>query len=357
MKVSKFLYPFFCSLLLSGLTYAQSRHTEVSFFEGSFSSMKKEAEHVGKPFFIYFYSYGCYPCTKMDSISFKDSEVVSYINQTFFPCKSDGLFLGAGGIELAQRLNVTRFPTIILFDRSATPIYAIEGYIEPTHFIGNLKQEYANLSTPGFCPSTAKHYDPSEHTPYLPENLVIYPPGFKFDVPVPNDLTYSKEALVSKSNNVNRENEDMVYINKDEKWFGDMAYASRLPIPIVQRGTPAPNKVPVGNGLAKAGVNAPKITTENPSPAKTISVKSTTIPKKEINYAVQLGAYDNLDWANAQLNSLKDKTNEPIKVVSFQRDGKIIYKILAGKSTDRKIAEGKVGELKKIVADCFITTL
>lgn len=327
------------------------RLQEVSFFEGSFSNMKKEVARVNKPFFIYFYSLGCYPCSKMDSITFENPEVVSFVEKNFFPCKADGLYLGDGGIELAQRLNVTRFPTVIIFDRSGTPIYEIEGYMEPKHFLGNLKQELANLSYPNHCPATARHYDPSENAiATLPENKVIYPQGFKFDVPAAGKNSVEVVSVARVSGN-NSNTPDNISFNRDASWYGDMPYSNITPAPyagkpaIAERGAaliPVP-KVPVGEGAVKKSVAKPA------APA--------AAPAKTKSYGIQVGAYENLEWANHQLNVLKEQITQPVRIVTVKQNDKVVHKVIAGNYSSRAQADERAEEVRKYVEGCFIISI
>lgn len=339
---------YFTLIILTPFLLKAQTGNEISFFEGSFTNMKKEALRANKPFFIYFYSLGCYPCSKMDSITFENPEVGRFVENNFYPCKADGLYLGDGGIELAQRLNVTRFPTTIIFDRNGMPVYEIEGFMEPVHFLGNLKQELANLSVPGHCPATSKHYDPSENAVVsLPENKVIYPPGFKFDVPVKENKTeVASVARISGNSNT----PDNVSVGRDAAWFGNMPYSNNTPassgqVIIADRGTsliPVP-KAPVGEGMVKRSV-------QKTTPA-------VTAPVSKKSYGIQLGAYEKLEWANYQLNQLKTQLTEPLRIVTVKQNDKVVHKIIAGSYNNRTQADESIQEVRKFVEGCFIISL
>ncbi len=74
---------FIILILISEPVLAQQDEIQWMGFEELESSM----EHESRPILIYFYTDWCVYCKKMDRNAFKDPEIVSKLNQNFYPVK------------------------------------------------------------------------------------------------------------------------------------------------------------------------------------------------------------------------------------------------------------------------------
>lgn len=81
----------------------------------------------------------CHWCKVMEAKTFHDPEVEKYLAANFICAKVDAED-GADGQALAQRCEVSGFPTILVFKSSGKPIGLFEGYKPPAEFMSAIKQ-------------------------------------------------------------------------------------------------------------------------------------------------------------------------------------------------------------------------
>lgn len=126
------LRPYFALLLfvfLFNTTIAQ----ELKYFEGTFEDLQQQAARKKQPYFIDFYTSWCGYCKKLDQTTFKDPEVIKFIDNNYIPFKSNAE--GSEGKALAQKYGVSGFPTMIFFDPDGNVIGKIVGYVDASTFI------------------------------------------------------------------------------------------------------------------------------------------------------------------------------------------------------------------------------
>lgn len=111
-----------------------------------FESINKLAQNKDRKIFIYVYTDWCSWCKKMSSTSFEDQEIISLLNDKFYPVKFNGEskeiisfrdhefnFIknnGRGYHQLTASLlnNKLSYPSIVFLDEEMNMIQAIPGY-------------------------------------------------------------------------------------------------------------------------------------------------------------------------------------------------------------------------------------
>ena len=74
------LFPAFLSASLPG---------KINFYNGSLNKAKEKAAAEGKLYFVQFTANWCEPCHWMDEVTYKDPQLIAYINENYVPVKVD----------------------------------------------------------------------------------------------------------------------------------------------------------------------------------------------------------------------------------------------------------------------------
>lgn len=118
----------------------------------SIEEAEKRAKKEPKKILVDLYTSWCTYCVKMDLTTFRDTSVIAYISENFYPVKIDGespktfKFQGKefnyvkktnsrrGFNELAASLTdgLLKFPTIVFLDEEQKIIQALPGYKKPS---------------------------------------------------------------------------------------------------------------------------------------------------------------------------------------------------------------------------------
>lgn len=101
------------------------KSNKVSFSEMSLQDAMKRAASQKKLIFIDVYADWCYPCKKMASQAFTDSEIAEKMNISFVNLKMDA---DRGGKDFAKEHNIKYLPTIIIMDSTGKIIKEERGY-------------------------------------------------------------------------------------------------------------------------------------------------------------------------------------------------------------------------------------
>ena len=136
-KIKKFLFiiPFLGILLYA---YSANKPAEISkdgiiFFEGTWTEALKKSEAENKPIFLDVSTSWCGYCKKMKRNAFSDKEVGSYFNNTFINVAVDAE--QGEGVAIAQKYNVTGYPTLIILDKNEKVILYAGGYLDTKDFL------------------------------------------------------------------------------------------------------------------------------------------------------------------------------------------------------------------------------
>ncbi len=119
-----------CGLFLAHLACAPAP-AERPFVELSFDAALAEAKRTDRHLMIDFFTTWCGPCKKLDQVTWKDPQVVEWIEETCVALKLDA----ERETGLAVRYKVTGYPTIVFVDSSGTEIDRLVGYHDPSEFL------------------------------------------------------------------------------------------------------------------------------------------------------------------------------------------------------------------------------
>lgn len=110
----------------------------IAFFKGTFAEALKASAEQNKPIFMDSYTSWCHWCKHLDKTTFKNAEVVSYLNKNFISIKMN---MEAGeGPKLAQKYRVSGYPTLLFINSSGETIGRIGGFVKANKFVSKAKK-------------------------------------------------------------------------------------------------------------------------------------------------------------------------------------------------------------------------
>lgn len=104
--------------------------TAVHFDNATFEEALTKAQQLNKPIFIDFYTAWCGPCLAFSRNVLTDNEVGNVMNSAFINLKYDAE--KGEGISLANRYNVSSYPTLLIIDPQGKVLEDIGDGIVPT---------------------------------------------------------------------------------------------------------------------------------------------------------------------------------------------------------------------------------
>jgi thioredoxin-related protein len=137
------LFPIIFFLLLFGSeTFASSDTIAWNSYEKGMALGKKE----NKKIFINFYAQWCTYCTKMEKETFKDKNIIDYLNKHFISIKVDT----DKNKDIADKYFVRGLPTLWFVSSNGNKISGLPGFINSATFINILKfvhtESYKNMT-------------------------------------------------------------------------------------------------------------------------------------------------------------------------------------------------------------------
>ncbi len=118
----------FSFIIVFVLTTFASMSQGIRFFEGDWQGVLAEAKKTKKIIFVDVYTTWCGPCKIMEKKTFTDLDVGKFFNDKFICYKMDAE--KGFGTVVAQRFNVTSYPTCIYLDASENLLYKQEGLMQ-----------------------------------------------------------------------------------------------------------------------------------------------------------------------------------------------------------------------------------
>jgi thiol:disulfide interchange protein len=106
----------------------------IIFFKGTWSEALLKAKAEKKYIFLDVYATWCGPCKQLKRKTFKDKEVGQYFNTNFINVSLDGE--SEEGLLLANKYQVTSYPTLIIVDFNGIKKTKALGFMEP-HILVN----------------------------------------------------------------------------------------------------------------------------------------------------------------------------------------------------------------------------
>ena len=111
---------------------AVSSHASSLDWEKSWDSAFTRAKSEGKPVLVSFEADWCVWCKKLESTTYRDSEVMSLIADSLVPLTLD---VDKSGRELSNVHGVESLPTVLIFSPSGEEQGRINGYLPPGKFV------------------------------------------------------------------------------------------------------------------------------------------------------------------------------------------------------------------------------
>lgn len=131
------------SFVLIGVTVQAQEKIEWMKFEEAVAANENDP----KMLLVDVYTDWCGWCKKMDALTFKDPEVVSYINEGFYAVKLNAEdtkrtfdFMGKeySEAQMAAVMRVQSYPNFVIIDETLKNITQLPGYREPDEFLEGL---------------------------------------------------------------------------------------------------------------------------------------------------------------------------------------------------------------------------
>jgi thioredoxin-related protein len=119
------------SVLLFQLLHAEG--SDSIYFHKNMASAMNEAKKSNKMIFVDAFATWCGPCKRMTDITFKDAEVISFVNEHFVCLKLD--MERGEGIGFARKYQVAAYPTLLFTDQSGKMLHSDAGYKDADMFL------------------------------------------------------------------------------------------------------------------------------------------------------------------------------------------------------------------------------
>ena len=133
MKIRLILW----AALLCG-TIFRANAQGVEFRDLTFRQALEQAQKEGKLVFMDCYTSWCGPCKMMSSKVFPDKQAGDFFNPRFISLKID--MEKGEGKELAQKWNISAFPTYLILNPQGEVVYTSRGYIPVEELIKRMNE-------------------------------------------------------------------------------------------------------------------------------------------------------------------------------------------------------------------------
>lgn len=113
----------------------------ISFINGKWKEVAALAKKNGKYIFVDAYTAWCAPCRQLKDVTFKDREAAAFYNGNFISYTVD--MEKGEGIALAEKWDVTVYPTLLFFTPEGKMVMKQVGYVNGMQLIEFGKQALA----------------------------------------------------------------------------------------------------------------------------------------------------------------------------------------------------------------------
>ncbi|AEW00128.1 thiol reductase thioredoxin [Niastella koreensis] len=116
---------------------------KISFVNGKWKDVAALAKKKGKYIFVDAYTAWCAPCRQLKNVTFKDREAAAFYNGNFISYTVD--MEKGEGVELAEKWDVTAYPTLLFFTPEGKMVMTQVGYVNGKQLIEFGKQALEKL--------------------------------------------------------------------------------------------------------------------------------------------------------------------------------------------------------------------
>ncbi len=149
------------SVLLIGAAAARAQSPSWRY---DYNAARREAADKKRPILLDFGTENCFWCKRLDATTFRDPTIANLINTQFIPLKIDA----EREATLAQKLQISSYPTLVLAAPDGKILAVLEGYLEPAKLMPHLQAAVAACaSTPDWM---TKNFQEASRAIALGEN-------------------------------------------------------------------------------------------------------------------------------------------------------------------------------------------
>jgi len=116
----------------AGIEAVSTHETAHLDWEQSWDSAFARAKNEGKPVLVSFQAEWCVWCKKLESTTYRDRAVMSFIADSLVPLTLD---VDESGRELSDVHDVESLPTVLVFSPTGEERGRINGYLPPGRFV------------------------------------------------------------------------------------------------------------------------------------------------------------------------------------------------------------------------------
>lgn len=124
--------------IISTTTAFTTERETLNFFDGTFQEALEASKNQEKPIFIDSYTANCRYCKKMDRTTFRNREVVKYLNANFVNVKMN--MRSEEGLKLKNEYEINALPTLLFVDSDGESLVRVNGFIDTKTFLKKAKR-------------------------------------------------------------------------------------------------------------------------------------------------------------------------------------------------------------------------
>jgi thiol-disulfide isomerase/thioredoxin len=310
------------------------------FTKGNLAQVKSKSQTEGKLHFAYFYTDWCLPCKWMEDNTFKDAELIQFVQQNYMAVKLN--IDDRDGQQMREQFDVEFLPTIIIFNQSGDIVEKFEESLTASRLLEALKKQRLNMAGAS----------------------VKLPPLKKSSAPVAEKQIETpkeeKAAPIRREESITTTVQPVVEVKKET----NVAPAK----PTEPTAAPAAPKEPSTSMAAEPSTSekpkmppaaeiTPTATPTQTIPAETAAPGSSSPRPENAFYAVQVGTYTRFENADARRRELKLIYGEGVHIKIDNSGKETIYRVMVGRYNEPNDAREVVEHLKKQNIDGFVKEL